>query len=82
MDILLNQIIPKSTTLCEPQMSKRGLYPNLSSKKRNKISQNYMDFIQYSDGKNTLEEISKKIDLSIFRTKSIYKLLKKKKLVI
>ncbi len=82
VDILLNLTIPRSKILCEPQMSKKGLYPNLSTKKRNQVSQSYLDFIQYSDGKNTIEAISKKIHLNIHKTKKIYKLLKKKKLVI
>ena len=42
-------------------MSKRGLYPSISKKntKSIKIVKNYMNFLQYADGKNDLENISK-----------------------
>ena len=81
-EILLNKIIPKNTVLCEPQMGVRGLYSTLSTKKNNKKTENYMNFLQYSDGKNTIEEISQKIKLNITETKIVYKVLKDKKLVV
>ena len=37
-----------------------------------------MNFLQYSDGKNSLEEISKMIKLNHTKTKKIYHLLKTK----
>ena len=40
-------------------MSKRGFYPTLSTKNKNKLTKNYMDFLQYADGTNSLEKISK-----------------------
>ena len=40
-----------------------------------------MDFLQYADGKNTIEKISKKIDLNLGSTNKIYKKLKKYNLV-
>ena len=40
IEILLNNIIPKNKILCEPQMGKRGLYPNLSTKSGSKKKQN------------------------------------------
>ena len=72
VNILLNKLIPKTKVICEPHMSKYSLYPTVSS---NTISvktilktRNYMDFLQYSDGKNNIEQISKKIKLNIFET--------------
>jgi len=82
IEILLNKIIPTNIILCEPQMGNRGLYPSLSIKKNKKISKSYLDFLQYSDGKNTIEQVSKKINLNIKETKNLYNLLKKKKLVV
>ena len=82
VEILLNKIIPKNIILCEPQMGNRNLYPTLSTKKSKKISKSYMDFLQYSDGKNTIEQVSKKINLNVKETKNLYNLLKKKKLVV
>ena len=78
---LLNMLIPKSKVLCEPHLSKYNLYPTLSTKNKNIKSQNYLDFLQYSDGRNTLNQISKIIKLNISQTKQIYKLLKNKNLI-
>ena len=80
INILLNKIIPISTILCEPQMNKKGLYSVLG--KKDKL--NYIDlknFIQYADGKNDLEAISKYIKLNIKMTKTICKILVKHKLI-
>ena len=85
VNILLNKLIPKTKMLCEPHMSKYNLYPTVSSNTVNiktiLKTRNYMDFLQYSDGKNDIEQISKKIKLSLFETKKIYKLLKRKNLL-
>jgi hypothetical protein len=40
-----------------------------------------MDFIQYSDGTNSIEEISKIIKLDIKKTNKIEQLLKKNKII-
>jgi aminopeptidase-like protein len=82
IDILLKKTIPKNLVVCEPQMSKRYLYPTLSIFKRNYKIANIMNFLQYSDGKNDLKDISKIIKLSLKKVLDIFKLLKKKKLVI
>ena len=79
--LLLKKIIPKNKILCEPQMGKRGLYPTLSTKNKKTISRNYMDFLQYADGKSSLERISKKINLDFFLKRKIFYKLKSKKLV-
>ena len=81
IEILLDKIIPKNKILCEPMMSKRSLYPNLSLKGiKSKIRSN-MDFLQYADGNSSLERISKKIKVDFQETKKIYYKLKKNKLV-
>lgn len=48
----------KVTTLGEPQLGKRGLYPNVSSKKSGASVETMMDFIAYADGANDLIDIS------------------------
>ena len=63
IEILLKKIIPFNKILCEPQMGKRGLYSNLSTKNLNIFSRNLMNFLQYSDGKNDLNKISRLINL-------------------
>ena len=44
-------------------------------------SQKILDFLQYCDGSNNLNEISKLIKVSLNETKKIYKILKNKELV-
>ena len=82
IDLLLKKIIPKNLVICEPQMSKRNLYPTLSVAGKNYNRTNIMNFLQYSDGKNDLKDISKIIKLSLKKVLDIFTLLKKKKLVI
>ena len=81
ISILLQKIIPKNKILCEPQMSKRNLYPSISSNSRPKITKSIMDFLQYSDGKNDLNRIAKKINIKIKEAKKINKILLKEKLI-
>ena len=86
IEILLKKIIPKALILCEPQMGKRGLYPTLSSvnlkNKKKKQTRSMMDFLQYADGKNDLNNISNIIGLNLTKTKKLYNRLKKNKLII
>jgi len=42
----------------EPQLGKRGLYPNLSTKQSGASVETMMDFIAYADGTNDLIDIS------------------------
>ena len=77
IEILLERIYPKCKIVCEPQMGKRGLYPSLSIKKNEKLSKSYMNFLQYSDGTNSLEKISKLIKLDLRSVKRIHKILNK-----
>ena len=71
--ILMNKIIPKNKILCEPQMGKRGLYPTISTKEKKSMTKNYMNFLQYADGNNSIEKIANKINLSFKLTKKIFK---------
>lgn len=73
--IILKNVYPKANILCEPQMGKRGLYPNLSTKQKKTSSKAFLSFIQYSDGKNSISKISKLIKLDLKTTKKIYKKL-------
>ena len=53
-------------------MSKRGLYPTLSTKSKNILSKKYLNFLQYADGTNSLEKISVLIKLNIKSVKKIH----------
>lgn len=64
----------KVTVLCEPQMSKRKLYPTLSTKKSGEEVSLIMDFISLCDGDNSLLEIANKLNTPIW---SLYNLVDK-----
>jgi aminopeptidase-like protein len=81
IEILLKKIIPKIKILCEPNMGKRGLYPTLSEGASKQSARDIMNFITYSDGNNDLKNISKLIRINYSKTKEIYKLLLKIKLL-
>ena len=82
INILLNKIIPKNLLICEPQMGKRGLYETITKQnEKNNITRSYMNFLQYADGKNTLEKISKLINIDINLLKKIDIILRKNKLI-
>ena len=63
-------------------MGKRNLYPTISTKKDKKKTRIFMDFLQYADGRNDLEAISKLIKIDNFYIKKIYNKLKKEGLVV
>ena len=81
INLILEQIYPKNKILCEPHMSKRKLYPTLSKKDTNYFSESIMDFLQYADGKNNINEISVLIKKNLKFTINIYNLLLEKKLI-
>tara|TARA_Y100000816_G_scaffold66007_1_gene43838 strand:- start:1191 stop:2504 length:1314 start_codon:yes stop_codon:yes gene_type:complete len=82
LDILMKNIIPKATIKCEPQLGKRKLYNSLSNKQSKFFeNQEICDFLQFADGTNDLLKISQYIKLPFKKTLSVYKILKKHKLV-
>ena len=81
IEILLKRTYPKCKIMCEPQMGKRGLYPTLSTKKSKNLTRNYMNFLQYADGTNSLEKISDLINLDLKSVRKIYQILFKKYLI-
>jgi len=81
IEILLKNIYPKNKLICEPQMGKRGLYPTLSAGNLNKLTLSYMDFLQYSDGTNSLKKISNLIGVKFEAAEKIYYKLKENSLV-
>ena len=62
---------------CATFLTKKKLYPTLSRADNKSIkATNFLDFIQYSDGNNSLEKISLLIKVDIKKVKIIYKNLK------
>ena len=72
---------PKSNFNCEPNLGRRGLYPNISQKKNYNMTNLRMDLIAYSDGKKNLIQISQIIRQPINKIISELKLLVKNKIL-
>jgi aminopeptidase-like protein len=58
IQVIENDVRPKVTVLCEPQLGKRGLYPTLSTKDSGNQVRSMMNLISYCDGERTLLEIA------------------------
>ena len=56
----------KVSVKCEPQMSKRGLYPTLSTKAFGKEVKLMMDFISFCDGECSLLEIADNLNVPMW----------------
>ena len=63
IQIFENNRIYNSRFLCEPQLGKRNLYPNLGTINAFKTIKKRMDLLTYSDGKNDLLEISEILNI-------------------
>jgi len=82
IEALENNCTPITNFYCEPHMSKRNLYPKLSKKESiNNKTKIMMDFISYSDGKNTLLDIAEKCNLPIWNLYTIVEKLHKEKII-
>ena len=83
--IILNfekSLIPISKVVCEPQLSKRNLWPQVKLKYLGREkSQEIIDFLSYSNGKFLLSDIAKKIRKSKQKTMKILLNLKKHNLI-
>lgn len=71
IEILEKNITLKITVLCEPQLGKRGLTPNLSTKKMEKQAHTMRNLISYCDGLNDLLAISELICEPFWEVESI-----------
>ena len=74
-------VYPKYKFECEPQLGKRGLYPNTSRIGVYTNIKDRMNFLAYSDGKNNLFEIARKLDKPLNILLEEYRLLKKHNLI-
>ena len=64
IEILENDCILKTTVLCEPQLGKRGMYPQLNTKKSINQIRSMMHLISFCDGSRSLLQIADLIDES------------------
>ena len=75
IDIFELTLFPKSKTKCEPFLTKKNLYPTLSTKSHIDYElKNILDFLAYSNGKRSVFQISNILNLEI---KSCLEILKK-----
>ena len=70
-----NEIL-KTTVYCEPQLSKRGLYPTISTKRSGDRIRNMMNFLAYSDGSSNTIEIAEKIRMPMWELDETIRKLK------
>jgi len=66
----------KISSLGEPQLGKRGLYPTISAKSSANEVRKMMNFLAYADGENDLIDISNKINVPVWELYPIVKKLK------
>ena len=83
---ILNKIektnYPISEKNCEPFLTKYNLHDTLSGKENpDKFSKEILNFLTWCDGKNSVEDIGIKNKFSTSKTKKLFKLLFKKKLI-
>lgn len=81
IEILEKNNVFKVNTLCEPQLGRRGLYPNISTKNTSKEITRMMDFIAYCDGSKNLLEIAEKINQDAYQLFDIIEKLLNEKII-
>ncbi len=75
-------LYPLVCTKCEPQLGKRGLYPEVSQKSdKRKPVRNRMDILCYCNGKNSIFEISRFTNIKLVDVVSELSILVKSGLV-
>lgn len=62
IEVIEKNRIYSTNIICEPQLGKRGLYPNLSTKDNSENVETMMDLITYCDGSYDLLKISEIIN--------------------
>jgi len=72
----------KVNVFCEPQLSKRGLYPTLSTKKSGDEVRMMMNFISYCDGSHSVLEIAEKINVPSWELYDLIEILKNHDLIV
>ena len=68
---------PTAMVLGEPQLGKRGLYPEISTKESTDAVRSMMDLLAYSDGTKDLVEIAEAINVPVWELYEIVEVLVK-----
>jgi len=78
IELIENNCKPVCLHTCEPQLGKRGLYPNVSKLGSvNDSVKKMMNLIAYSDGNLSLLEIAEIIDVPMWELVQVFRVLKK-----
>lgn len=72
----------KCTHCCEPQLGKRGLYPNLSMKNSASDVRLTVNFLAFADGQTDLLDIAECLDVGVWDIFSIIDILKEHDLIV
>ena len=77
-----NNIDPKITVMCEPQLGKYDLYPSIGGPKASKELRIMSNLISYSDGKHDLIDIADICDIPVWELYPIVNNLESKGLLV
>jgi aminopeptidase-like protein len=64
IELLEHNFIYRATTLCEPQLGKRGLYPTLSTRGAGYSVRNLTNVLAYSDGTRDVAQLANDIGIN------------------
>jgi aminopeptidase-like protein len=81
INILETDCYPCLNVLCEPQLGKRGLYPNISTVNSGESVRDFMNFISYCDGNHSLVDISNTLNIDYMKCMDLHSKLSKAKLL-
>ena len=81
IDAFENGLYPKTTTMCEPQLGKRGLYPNIKQKGIFNQLNLRMNLLTFSDGETSIFDICNNLNVNLEVVLEELLLLKSKELI-
>lgn len=81
INILETDCYPILNVLCEPQLGKRGLYPNISTVNSGETVRDLMNFISYCDGNHSLLDISDILNIDYMKCMDLHSKLSKANLI-
>ncbi len=81
LELIEENRIYLSTNQGEPQLGRRGLYPNLGTKNPHRQANEILDFLAYADGSNDLIDISSIIGVPVWRLYSLAQTLEAEGLI-
>jgi aminopeptidase-like protein len=82
LDVLEMNCKPRAVVLGEPQLGRRGLYPNLSTLETRRQVENILNLLTYSDGSRDLIAIADKIGVPCWNLFNLVDRLKKERLLV